>query len=82
MDCGRGLNRSSTVAESGSFLVASRFIQIHPDLPRFITNTVQGGGRGATGLNRTSTVWDSGRIVSSTVVNRSAAVMNRRISVD
>ena len=58
---------------------------IHPDPPRFITNTVHGGGRGATSLNRTSTVSNRGRIVSirsSTGVNRSAAVMSRSGTVD
>ena len=71
VDCGRSLNRSSTVAGSGSFL--------------YITNTVRGGGHDATVLNRTSTVSNRGRIVSTrsaTVANRSAGVMNRRISVD
>ena len=98
MDCGRGLNRSSTVAESGWH---RRFIRghswafgvnrgitdtpIHPDPPQFITKTVRGGGRGATGLNRSSTVSNRGRIVSfrsSTGVNRSAAVMSRSGTVD
>ena len=57
---------------------------IQQDSTRFISNIVQGGGRGATGLNRTSTVSNRGRILgirSSTVVNRSAAVMNRSGSV-
>ena len=57
----------------------------HPDSSRFIMNTVRGEGRAATGLNRTSTVSNRGHIVdirSSTVVNRSAAAMNSRISVD
>ena len=47
--------------------------------PRFITNTVRGGGLGATGLNRTGTVSNRGCIVSirsSTGMNQSAAVMS------
>ena len=49
-------------------------------------NTVGGGGGlGATGLNRTSTVSNLGRIVSipsSTGMNRSATIMSRIGTVD
>ena len=98
VDCGRGLNRSSTL--SGIELILSGTVgvfvgvrvnrgitdtPIHPDPSRFITNTVREGGRGAIGLNCTSTVSNRGRIEgirSSTGVNRSAAVMGRSGTVD
>ena len=92
VDCGRDLNHSSTIAESGSSLVVPKVyswefgvnrgitdIRIYPDPPRFITNTVRGGGRCAIGLNRTSTISNRGCIVSicsSNGVNRSTAVMS------
>ena len=58
---------------------------IHPYSPRFTKNTARGGCRGTTGLSRTSTVSNLGRIVSihsPTVVNRSTAVVNRSGTVD